>query len=232
MAKTKVDELAQYVDEFRRLKSENLIPEEFNTKKKKSTQPTSKPQSPYFFIKQWLVNPMPDGDVPKIPMEVLKAINQRSILAMFGGLGNITVFLNSTFNNYNVMNIDQMEFYFFLRSIIKRFNINIREFVGFYAKKDKTIHELHMKFPELKNYEIEALLERIKGDDECNAFADSLGLTELKKEKLTKQEKTKLVPKSEEAKPKTQTKKKIETKPSTKTKKPISMNELEALFHG
>lgn len=137
--------------------------------------------SPYRLFKDWLLNTYPDAELSE---DVLKAINPKSVLHMFGSLGEITIYLDEYFNNFEMMCCDSLEFYKFLRDIVQKHNIGKYDFSFFAsAKRDKVIQEIHRKLPLLKRYEIYDLIERCK-EDENNPFLENLGL--LKQSKIKK----------------------------------------------
>lgn len=115
--------------------------------------------SPYKLFKDWLINP---NDIP-LDDDVLRTINQRSALCMFGNLYNITVYLNEYFNTFDVMKLDKYEFFTFLKSIVKSNKLSYRDF-SFYAfgKKDQIRREIILKFPYLKPYEINLIVDKIE----------------------------------------------------------------------
>lgn len=143
--------------------------------------------SPYKLFKEWLLNPYPKAELSD---EVLKSINPKSILHMFGSMGGITIYLDEYFNNFGLMYCNPLEFYNFLKQLVQKYKIGRYDFSFFASMKmDKTIQELHRKFPMLKQYEIYDLLDRCKDDEENEAFLESLGLN--KKPKIIKEKKNK-----------------------------------------
>jgi len=145
---------------------------------------TRKKSSPYREFTRWLFN-----TVPNVELEdwVVKVLNPRSVLCMFGNLNDITIFLNDYFNSFDVMYLDDREFYNFLKAVVHRYNINWKD-LSFYkhAKMDKSVIELQKQLPILKKEEIYQLLEYSKEDPEHQSFMESLGLNKWSKKKTRK----------------------------------------------
>jgi len=149
-------------------------------------------KSPYSEFKDWLLNSYPYA---KLSEEVIKAINPKTVLHMFGSLGDITVFLDDYFNNFDLMYCDPLEFYNFLKQLVQKYNVNKYDFSFFYSmKKDDLILKLQKKLPHMKKYEIYDLLEYCKEDSNNDSFLENLGLnkTKVKKVKKTKNKKDNL----------------------------------------
>ena len=148
-----------------------------------------KKESPYKTFKEWLLNPYPEATLPD---EVLRAINPKSVVKMFGSLGGVTVYLDKYFNTYSVMSCDRLEFYKFLRDMVQEHKIGKYDFSFFLnPTKDKLLQSLHKKFPYLKPYEISILIESYKNDPDVDeAFLENLGLHKAKTVKIKKTKKT------------------------------------------
>lgn len=148
-------------------------------------------QSPYSIFKDWLL-----GTIDELPDHVKKAINPKSVLQMFGSMGDLTIFLNEYFNNYNIMSLDQMELYGFLKEMVKKHKVNKYGFSFFYStKQEKDIKELRRLLPHLKFFEISELIEKCKENEEDD-FLSSLGLKcepKIKKLPKKKKDKTKII---------------------------------------
>jgi len=152
--------------------------------------------SPYTEFKNWLLNSYPNA---KLPEDVIKAINPKIVLHMFGSLGGITIFLDEHFNNFDLMSCNPLEFYNFLRDIVQKHRIKKYDFSFFYnLKKDALIIKLQKKLPHLKKYEIYNLLEYCKEDDENDSFLENL---ELNKSKVKKVKKSKSIKKTKDEVP-------------------------------
>jgi len=112
---------------------------------------------------------------------------------MFGSMGEITIYLDEYFNNFEMMSCNPLEVYNFLRQIVQKHRIGKYDFSFFASmKRDKTIREIHKKLPYLKQYEIYDLLERCKEDDGNEPFLENLGLLKKAKIKKTKKPKKKI----------------------------------------
>lgn len=140
--------------------------------------------SPYREFTNWLFN-----SVPTVELDdwVIKSLNPRSVLCMFGNLNDITIFLNDYFNKFDVMSLDNKEFYNFLKSIVFKYNIKWKDLsFYFHTKMDKSAAELRKQLPHLKNEEIYELLEYASDDPLFQNFIESIGLTKYKKTKIKK----------------------------------------------
>lgn len=144
--------------------------------------------NPYHEFKLWLNNP-----APQVPLkeEVIKAINKRAVLGSLGTYGGVTIFLNEWFNTYDMMELDDMEFYRFIKDIIQKFKVNVYKDFSYFKseKKDKQLAEIHKYFPYLKKEEVSLLLDIIKEDEEYDQFMDYIGLKKYKKIKTPKEKK-------------------------------------------
>jgi len=143
--------------------------------------------SPYKIFKEWLLNPYPDAELPDV---IIRAINPKTVMYMFGKLGEITIFLDEYFNNYDIMYCNPIELYDFLREIVQKYNIKKYEFSFFMSMKtDKLINRLQRKLPYLKKYEIYDLLERCQQDPDNDSFLENLNMKQSKVKKLRKKSK-------------------------------------------
>lgn len=145
--------------------------------------------NPYKEFTIWLYNSYPKAELADW---VLKAINPRAILVRYSNLGNLTIFLEKTFNNYELMGLDHLEFYKFIKDFVKRFNISQYSYSFFKgSKRDKTLLEIQKRLPYLKTNEISYLLDKCKSDSDNNAFLESLGMKKQEKTKKIKRKKVK-----------------------------------------
>lgn len=138
--------------------------------------------SPYRLFKDWLLNPYPNA---KLEEAVIRAINPKTVLHMFGNMGGITIFLDDIFNNFDLMSCNPVEFYSFLKGIVQKHSIKKYDFSFFYSmKKDEQIIKLQKMLPHMKKYEIYDLLEYCKDDTDNESFLENLGLNKLKSKKV------------------------------------------------
>lgn len=139
---------------------------------------------PYNEFKEWMLNPYPNA---KLSEDIIKSINPKTVLHMFGNMGDITIFLDEYFNNFDLMYCNPLEIYVFLKQLVQKFNIKKYDFSFFYSmKKDDFILKLHKKFPYMKVYEIYDLLEYCKEDSDNESFLENLGLNKIKTKKIKK----------------------------------------------
>jgi hypothetical protein len=147
-------------------------------------------KNPYNVFYDWLFS---NSEMP-FPEECLKVISKRAILSAFSKHSNLTILLNSCFNNYYFTKLDDVEFFEFLKNdVIRKYNPNRYKLAFFKStKKDKDIKHLHKYMPHLKKYELDYLFEAAKEDEDFESLLEALGLLKSKKRKLTKEEKKNL----------------------------------------
>ncbi len=157
--------------------------------KQKKEKDEKKTQSPYILFNNWLF----DGDLETpIPEPwVLRALNPCTILQSFSMLNSITVYLDETFNNFNIYQIEKETFFKYLKEFVIRKKISKNHICFFrHHKEDKDITYIHNLIPYIKRYEVFQFLDVIKNDEEFNdRFLITIGLKEEKKSKLTSSEK-------------------------------------------
>lgn len=158
------------------------------------------PPSPYKIFNEWLFNPNPNAEVPR---GIFPHVNKRAVLSSLSSYGPVTVWLNSTFNNFMLSYLDDEEFYLFLkREIVNKFNLDKYSLSFFKSERTpKNIRELRMKLPLLKNEEVALFLAQLdnrikmgggngtvddKEVEECKRIAETLGLINLRKSKNPK----------------------------------------------
>ncbi len=147
----------------------------------------AKKQSPYQEFKHWLFDAAPSVELEDW---VKRGINKRAVLSSLAGLDGVTIYLNKQFNRFNTMSLDDDEFYNFVRSdVIKKFRVKKSEMTFFkHQKRDKSLREIHIHFPHLKEYEVALFMELVKDDEDYEALLENLGLSKSRKKKLTKKE--------------------------------------------
>lgn len=152
--------------------------------KKNQTKPKV---NPFHEFENWLF----DKNINSVLEDyVIRAINPIAVMNRFSDLGGVTVFLDSVFNNYNVMKINKLNFYTMLKEIIIKKNIKKTDLQWLLSsKKDSEAEVIKKHFPIFKNYEIRLLLAILEKDPKLESFLESVGLFKHKKEKLTKDEK-------------------------------------------
>jgi len=110
---------------------------------------------------------------------------------MFSRLGPVTIFINEQFNNFLIYKLDKYEFFKFLKEITTLKKLSRYDFTYLkYHKEDKTMNDLHIKFPTLKKHELIQLVERTKKDKTYEDIMYSMNLSKekAKKKKLTKKD--------------------------------------------
>ena len=139
--------------------------------------------SPYSILKNWLLNNRNNMNVP----EECKFLSILSILAMFSNHGEITIYLNDTFNNFNITKYNSEDFLKMLKNIIhnnrNKFDFNSFSFLNIKKKKeDECVYykNLIRYFPFLKEYEVDNLYEYIKEDENYTSFLERIEETNIK----------------------------------------------------
>lgn len=148
-------------------------------------------KSPYAIFKDWLFDRDVRSEIPEICLSV---VNKRTALSMLGRAGDITIFVDKYFNNFETMKLDDLEFFKFMKELVVTKEFGKYDFSFFKsASPDKDLKELRKKLFFLKLYEIQLLLEIAKNDDDFEAFEESLGIAKHKKTtiKYRKKDKTK-----------------------------------------
>jgi len=138
-----------------------------------------------------LISPIPNEQ------EILKynsPINHLYVLQCLLPHPKLTQYLNTYFNSYNLYQIPKKEFFFFVKHLVIRLNIN-RTFFNFKKQREYDNNELYnkliKKLPELKSYDISLLSEIINQLDtnDKEGYYSALGLSVPKKRKLNKRTK-------------------------------------------
>ena len=141
-------------------------------------------KNPYKEFTQWLYNSYPKAELAEW---VIKSISPRAILSRYSNQGGITIFLNDLFNKYDLMSLDSLDFYYFIKDIVQKHKINQYDYSFFRSsRRDKTLSEIQKKLPHLKTNEIAKLLELCKNDPENESFLENLGLRKQDKVKKIK----------------------------------------------
>lgn len=88
-----------------------------------------------------------------------KAINPVTVLGMFANHYDLTIYLNTYYNRYEVFSINREDFFKMLKELIIDYNINKNNttFMPMMVKSKSKYPSLHKKFPHLKDYEVDTL---------------------------------------------------------------------------
>lgn len=142
--------------------------------------------SPYTQFKNWLFDNNMNSELDD---SIIKCLNKLSVLAMFGRMNKITIYLNDNFNTYDIMKYDDKEFYIFLKSLLQNKNISKYDTTFFDIRKDKFKYKkLRKQYPYLKKYELNLLIN-VAEKNKDNQFLDFINDKKYKHKKLTKKEK-------------------------------------------
>lgn len=110
-------------------------------------------------------------------------------LCMLGRMGKTTIYLNEFFNDYKLYKLDKSEFLYFLRDIVQKLNLTRRDLTYLkYHKEDRSLDDIHKKFPTLKRYELIQMISYSKKDKSYDEMMYSLNLSQekAKKRKVTR----------------------------------------------
>jgi hypothetical protein len=159
-----------------------------------------KPVSNYTLLTRWLF----DGSkVTGIPEDVVKdkSISQLYLLYYFQA-SHLNLYINQTFNNYNLFALDRVEVFKFLKQCV-----NLSGYKPSFVKKEskiksKLVDALVSHYPYLKREEIFMLVEMIDASDEKDAVYEMFGFYKPKKKKITKAEKKRMEKETSEQKEK------------------------------
>lgn len=111
------------------------------------------------------------------------------LLRLFTNNGELNFFLNQYFNNMGLLYLDKEEFFKFIKQCVIDYKVkrNSIPFISF-KKDSKIFEELRKRFPLLKSNDILLFSSLIDKDPERDSIYRTLGLSEIKKEKINKTE--------------------------------------------
>lgn len=160
---------------------------------------------PYKTYMNWLFDGNKTSPIPPAQgnVDILKynsPITHTFALQMFIKHGPLNQYLNKYFNDINVRYLEKHDLFLFLKKCVLDFRILRRDIVFYpYKAKNKLYDKLREKIPQLKNNDIELLVEMIEKSDDRNVIYDTLGLAQppkkqikLGKNKIDKQKKISL----------------------------------------
>lgn len=148
-------------------------------------------ESPYSLFKKWLFSD--NGN--ELDITVRKAITPYIVLSMFFKCRPINIFLNDNYNNYKFLNAvygNEMEFYDFLKQLVKKHNIRYTD-IGYLKtskKKDEYKEYLMDLFPFLKTYELNLLYDTLKDKEDFKYLIETIDDKKIKTRKAKKVKKS------------------------------------------
>lgn len=149
----------------------------------KKAQKDDKPKvSVYGLLNNWIN----DGSkTTEVPVEVLQDRNISSTYLLYYFRSSKTIaYLSPLFNNYSIYELDRIECFKFIKSIVLKTGYKPR-FVAKSQDIKTAIYKLiKKKHPLLKPYEIPELVKAIDNSEDRDAIYESLGLNVEKVEKI------------------------------------------------
>jgi hypothetical protein len=144
--------------------------------------------SPFYEFDKWLF----DGNIKsELDSTVLKIMSPLVVICKFNNCGQLTLFLNKYFNNFDITKINKLDLFLYLKKLVILLKIKRYDSTFIKLSKEKTISKDIMKeFPLLKDYEISTFFELAKNDPEIKSLEESIGLnnTKIKKSRRKKDE--------------------------------------------
>lgn len=155
-----------------------------------------------------------------LPEYVAKILTPHMVLQMFSLSNTVTIFLNETFNNYEIFQLDKMRFLKYIKEIVYTKRIpRYRTCYFQHHKVNKDISLIHKFLPQLKRHEVSQFLNLIEHDKEFyDGFMMTIGLKDQQtKTSVTSEEKKKY-------------KKEIDNMEKMEETKAVSLNDWEENF--
>ena len=149
-----------------------------------------KPYSSYQVLNRWLYDGSKQTQLPK-ELEDDKAIPATILLYHFQSSKYI-LYLSEIFNNFDLYQMRKKDIFRFLKQCVLLSGYKPPFIQKIKTQKNKMAKILRMKFPYLKLYEIDFLIETIDNSPEKDRVYETLGLYLPKKKKATKADKAKL----------------------------------------
>ncbi|MDY0081519.1 MAG: hypothetical protein RBR95_13135 [Ignavibacteriaceae bacterium] len=137
-------------------------------------------ESPYKIVNEWLFD---NNLKSELDINIYNSINLTFILNSFSKCFKISLFLNKVFNNIKyIYKIDKYEFLLFLKKLIIKHRISKYDLMYYKIQRvNKEVKSVLSKFPHLKDYESEHLLEVSKNDPDYEDLLMYVGIkSELK----------------------------------------------------
>ena len=140
--------------------------------------------SPYQILNRWLY----DGSKHTVlPQELIddKAIPPTLILYHFQASKYIC-YLSNLFNNFDIYQMNKVDMFKFLKRCITDTGYKPPFIQKIKTEKNKIYKVLKLKFPYLKSYDVNLLIDQIDKSEEKDAVYETLGFYTPKKKKATK----------------------------------------------
>ena len=140
--------------------------------------------SPYKVFFNWLFDGNMATEIPSNP-DLLKynsPITHTFLLKLFIEIPKVNRYLNEHLNNINLRYIEKNDLFMFMKQIVKDFKLK-RYDTHFYPRvyQHKLFNVLRRKFPLLKAYDIELLIDKINESNDNDKILSSLGIDKQKR---------------------------------------------------
>jgi len=145
---------------------------------------TDKKVSPYTVLNRWIY----DGSkTTTLPQELIddKVIRTDIILYHFQ-CSKYIPYISELFNTYDVYQLSKIDVFKFLKQCVRDSGFKPSFFAKIKTEKNKLYKVLKLKFPYLKSYDIELLIDQIDNSVQKDAIYETLGFYTPKKKKSTK----------------------------------------------
>jgi len=146
--------------------------------------------SPYQVLNRWLYDGSKTTQMPK-ELESDKVIPPTILLYHFQSSKYI-LYLSEVFNSYDLYQMNKVDIFRFMKQCILLTGYKPPFIQKVKSQKNKLATILRLKFPYLKMYEIDFLIDEIDNSEEKDRVYETLGLYKPKKKKSTKADKAKL----------------------------------------
>jgi len=145
-------------------------------------------------LKSQFPKPKVNNDGKVIVPDILKynsPITHKYVISVFMSNGKLNNFLNTYFNNIGLLYLDKAEFFKFMKRCVIDFKIKRKDilFIPF-KKQDKLFNLLRDKIAVVKDHDITLLCDIINTSKDKREIYKSLGLEDVKKEKVKQRKKT------------------------------------------
>lgn len=147
--------------------------------------------SPYAILNRWLR----DGSrATQIPVELKedKAIGTQYLLYYFQASPHI-VWLNKHFNKYELFQMNKVDMFYFLKECVLRCRYEPPFIKRKPSDKIKIHSYLKRKYPQLKDFDVAILANKIEDREDRDSIHEMAGLIKDRKKKTTAKEKKELL---------------------------------------
>jgi len=122
--------------------------------------------------------------VPNI-LKYNSPITNRYVISVFLRNLSLNKYLDQYFNNINIYSIPREELLYFIKKCVLEFRVGKYD-TTYYKRKynDKLYNVIEKRYPQLKSFEVDFLCDIINKSDKRDTFYNSLGLENIKKQKI------------------------------------------------